>query len=256
MKPLKCFSFFVFIVLYGCSPNYYLPTKQNVMIFEEKGDAIVTANLGSSNTVGVEAGYAFTDNLGVYSSFNSFSISKYRTEDDCLIKDFIWDNELVYFKKFKNNLYTGLNLGYGIGKLNNNNSYYDLSLQRQFIQPSVGITIFDNFQMALSMRATRLEYDISLLQPYSNQYDLDMAANYFMFEDIIHNKNFYFLEPALNFGWAFEFFSVKFQYTFLKEIMGTNHFYLSGSCSASIGLNLNKLFFNPYDKTKKLKWRL
>jgi len=134
--------------------------------------------------------------------------------------------------------------------------YFDLMLQRQYLQPSLGITVFDNFQMALSMRATRLEYNFSLLQPINNQYDFEMATQYFMIEDINQNKNFFFLEPAFNFGWTYEFFSIKFQYTFLKEIMGANYFYLSGSCSASIGLNLNKLFINPYDKTKKLKWKL
>ncbi len=147
-------------------------------------------------------------------------------------------------------------MGYGIGKINNNNSYFDLSLQRQFLQPSVGITIFDNFQMALSMRTTRLEYNFKLIQPDYNQYDFDMAVKYFMIEDIIQDKNFLFIEPALNFGWTFEFFNVKYQCAFIKEIIGANNFYLSGSGSASISLNLNKLFFNPYDKTKKLKWKL
>jgi len=254
MKILKFFSILIFIVLYGCGPKYYLPTKQNVMIFEEKGDAIVTANIGTRNTLGVEAGYAFTNNLGIYSSFNSFSISKYRAADDGLIKDFIWDNELVFYKKFENNLYTGLNLGYGIGKLNNNNPYYDLSLQRQFIQPSIGITVVENYQLIFSMRATRLDYD--LRQHYNNQYDNEMGIQYFMFDDFTRYKNFYFIEPALTLGVSFEFVNLKFQGSFLREIINSSYIYSFGTLSTSVSLNLNKLFFNPQDKTKKLKWKL
>ena len=43
----------------SCDSYVYLPTKQNVMIFKEKGDIIVSGNVGLYDGLGLEGGICF-----------------------------------------------------------------------------------------------------------------------------------------------------------------------------------------------------
>ena len=79
------------------------------MVFEKKGDAVLSVNSGMYNGAGIEAGYAITDNFGIYSSLNSFDITN-RGSSNGFGNDYIWDNEILYFKKYVTGVYTGLNL--------------------------------------------------------------------------------------------------------------------------------------------------
>ena len=258
MKAIRLIEGFILcaaFLLSACSPTYYLPTKQNVMIFEEKGDAFVTGNLATDKLVGFEGGYSITDNLGFYSSFNTFDISLYGNTN-WVIKDFCWDNELVLYKRYKSGFYTGLNAGVGIGQLNINNQYFNANFNRQFIQPSIGLRLFNRIEhvdLALSYRLSRLNYDVKFFNNVS-EYDVNMTKTYFELNEVTSGKDFYFFEPAITLGFTYDFFKLKFQYAHALKFGDIQHFYQRESLSTALSLNINKLFFNRMDKTKKLRW--
>lgn len=240
------------ILITSCNPYYYLPTKQNVMVFEKKGDIIVSGNLGLGHEqMGIEAGYSFTDNIGVYSSFYGFNISNYGNSSH-LIKDFIWDNELIIYKKFDYGLYTGVNFGLGLGKINSGNPYYDLGLSRQFIQPSLGLTI-SHFDFAFSTRITRLGYTLKSTMSNMTDYDNEMFQNYFDFKGI-DKEYHYFVEPAFTFGLNYEVFKLYFQYTKAFKSGKEADFYIPDNLTTTVSFNIEKIFFDRLNKTKKLKW--
>lgn len=252
---LHLYLFAVALLLTSCSSYYYLPTKQNVMVFKQKGDAILSGNLGLFyQQSGLEAGYSFTDNIGFYSSFNKFNISHYGNTHQ-FIKDFIWDNELIIYKKFDFGLYTALNTGVGIGKLNVGNPYYDLTLHRQFVQPTLGFIFMEIFEFGLSTRFTLLNYKLKSIIDNQTNYDQIMFNNYFDFGSL-NKENHFFIEPALTMGLNFEFINLKCQYTVSKEIGRDAYFYIPENLTTSISFNLGKIFFKQNDSNKKLRWTL
>ena len=233
----------------ACTPYYYLPTKQNVMVFEKKGDVILSANLGFNDFAGLEGGYAITDNIGLYSSFNAFDISNTAANSQNL-SDFIWDNEIVLFKKYNSGLYTGVNIGVGFGELDANNPYYVLGLNRQFVQPVLGYTFDKRFDFAISSRLTRLNYSIKSLIDISSEYDKFMFNSYFDVNEL-SKSSYFFIEPALTFGLNYEFLKVKFQYSLAHELFSKNLSYISNNLTTTVSFNLNKIFIIKKNKTSK-----
>lgn len=201
----------------ACNPAYYLPTKQNVQVFDKKGDIVVSGNLGFYGTMGVDAGYSFSDHAGVYSSFKGFNISTYGESEKKAIRDYIWDNELILYSRLKYNFYTACNFGVGFGEFDVNNPYYELKLNRQFVQPSIGVTLFDVIQTSLSTRFTRLDYGLKSYTINETPYDNQILREYFMFGDL-DKHDIYFLEPAITFGLDFKKVKTQFQYSGLLNI--------------------------------------
>ena len=230
------------LVITSCQSYYYLPTKQNVMVFEKKGDAVLSVNSGMYNGAGIEAGYAITDNLGIYSSLNSFDITN-RGSNNGFGNDYIWDNEILYFKKYVTGVYTGLNVGAGFGQLNQNNPYYNLGLNRQFIQPSVGISRFGFLELTFSMRFTHLDYSLKPLMSIESDYDRKMFYQYFNFQGLL-NSDYYFIEPAISMGFSYKFIKLQFQYVGAFKTKPEADFYLRRNLITSLSFNLNKLFSN------------
>jgi hypothetical protein len=236
------FSLLLMLVFTSCEPYYYLPTKQNVMVFEKKGDAVLAVSSGNYSGSGIEAGYAITNNIGLYTSLNTFNITN-RDRNAGFGNDYIWDNEVMYFKKYSSGLYTGLNVGVGLGQLNQDNVYYNLGLNRQFIQPSVGITRYGFFEMAFSLRFSHLSYSLTPLMNLESDYDRYMFNQYFTFNGLL-NSDYYFIEPALTMGFTYNFLKLQLQ---LVNTYKTNHeadFYIRNNLITSLSINLNKLLFN------------
>lgn len=239
----------------SCGHYSYLPTKQNVMVFEEKGDAVLSANKGLFyQQTGVSAGYAFSDHLGVYSTFNKFNISEFG-ESSNLIKDFIWDNELVLFEKHKNGVYTAVNLGLGFGGLNVGNSYYRLVLNRQFVQPTLGYNFSNNTFIALSSRFTRLGYNFKSFVGSGDPYDVSMSQDYFNVKDLV-TQDHYLFEPALTTGFSFDFIKLELQYIQVVASRKNNFYYLEDNLSTTLSINFNKFFPGKKAKVKTLRWSL
>ncbi len=228
------------LAITSCQPYYYLPTKQNVMVFEKKGDAILAVNTANYNGAGIEAGYAITDNIGFYTSLNSFDITK-RGSSNGFGNDYIWDNEILYFKKYDFGLYTGLNVGAGFGQLNQNNSYYILGLNRQFIQPSLGMSKLGFFEMAFSVRFTHLNYTLKPEMSLESEYDRLIFYHYFDFNGLV-NSDYYFVEPAISLGFRYKFCKLQFQYLGAFKTKHEENFYIRENLVTSFSVNLNELF--------------
>ena len=238
------------LLLISCNLYLYMPTKQNVMEFREKGDIIVSGNAGFHNSLGLEVGYAFTNNLGLYTSFNSFDISNVESSKLIVLpKDFIWDNELVMYKKFNFGLYTAINIGVGFGSLNPNNSYYRLDLNRQFAIPSIGYKLANNFEVALSTRITRLSYNVNSKIDLSTDYDREMFYRYF---DLINlDKPFFYIEPAITFAWDFKYTKFMAQYTWIEKTQYYELNYMPNNLIASISFKIDKIFVKNKNSFKK-----
>ena len=232
--------FLLLLSFTSCKSYYYLPTKQNVMVFKKKGDAILAMNTSCYNGAGIEAGYAITDNIGLYSSLNTFDITN-RTGGKGFGNDYIWDNEVMYFKKYNSLIYTGMNVGVGFGQLNQNNPYYQMGLYRQFIQPSIGITKWNFIELAYSLRFTHLSYSIKPLMSLESDYDKTMFNQYFTFQDLAHS-NFYFFEPAMTMGFNFNILKLQLQWSGAIKTKPEADFYLFSNLNASVSFNLTKLF--------------
>lgn len=233
---------FIMLAFTSCQSYYYLPTKQNVMVFEKKGDAILAVNTGMYNGAGIEAGYAITDNIGLYSSLNSFDITSHENSNG-FGNDYIWDNEILYFKKYNTGLYTGLNVGVGFGQLNQNNPYYNLGLNRQFIQPSIGILKSSFFELTYSVRFTHLSYTIKPLMSLDTDYDRTMFYQYFNFHNLV-NSDYYFIEPAITLGFKYKFLKLQIQYAGALKSKSKDYLYIPGNLITAFSINLNELFFN------------
>lgn len=238
----------------SCMPHYYSPAKQNVMPFEGKGDVTVSATIGTLGEIGADAGWAITDNIGIYSSFNYIDISNFENTHYSA-NDYVWDNELVLYKWLKNRYYTGLHLGVGLGEIGMKHPYYDLKLYRQYIQPTFGIKIFDPFILAFSFRVSRVDFNLTSAYLSNSEYDEQLFRRYFFLGDI-GKSDFYFFEPAFTWGFDTEFMKYRFQLSLAKQLNKSDINYRVGLLSASAALNIDKLFFHPYDRTNKLRWRL
>ena len=228
------------LALTACQPYYYLPTKQNVMLFEKKGDVVLTVSSGNYSGSGIEAGYAITNNIGLYSSLNTFNITN-RERNVGFGNDYIWDNEVMYFNKYPSGLYTGLNLGVGFGQLNQDNVYYNLGLNRQFIQPSIGIKRYGFFELAFSMRLSHLSYSLKPLMSLESDYDRTMFNQYFNFQGLL-NSDYYFIEPALTMGFTYKFLKLQFQYINAYKTNQEADFYIRKNLITSLKINLNEFF--------------
>jgi hypothetical protein len=139
-----------------------------------------------------------------------------------------------------------MNVGVGLGQLNQDNHYYMLGLNRQFIQPSVGISKFGFFEMAFSLRFTHLSYTLKPQMTLESDYDRSMFNQYFNFQGLL-NSDYYFFEPALTMGFTFHFCKLQFQYVTAYKTKPEADFYLPNNLIASLSINLTKMF----EKKKK-----
>jgi hypothetical protein len=224
------------------------------MMFEEKGDLVVSANIGTQGSAGLNAGWAITDNVGVHTSFNRFDISDFEGNRSFL-NDYLWDNELIFYRRLPYNYYGAINFGVGTGELGINNPYYYLKLNRQFFQPSIGKNYLGIFTLAVSLRVSKADYYLDTKGLYASEYDMKQFKTYFYMGDV-GNSSFYFFEPAVTWGIKTDYMKFHFQLAGANQIIRKNINYRHASLSAYASLNLDKLIFRPYDRTKKLRWRL
>ena len=206
----------------SCGPLYYNPIKQNVDVFEKKGDVIVSVSAQPVFLqLGIDAGYALTDNIGVKTSYNRFNTSIYGGETNPFVKDFMWDNELIFYKNFKFGLFGAANLGYGRGGFNVCNPYYSLSMDRYYAQPSIGYLFSDKFGIAFSTRFSQSIYNVKMhTAGYSNS-ENQMIQSYFGLPYL--DKSIFFVEPAVTL--IFKNDNGKWQIQYIQSY--TDHSYFS-----------------------------
>jgi len=233
---------FIFV---SCGPQYYNPTKQNVKVFEKKGDIVtsISAQL-IYNQLGIDAGYALTDNIGINTSYSRFNTSRYGGETNLFVKDFLWDNELIFYKNYKFGLFGAANVGYGRGGFNVCNPYYSLSMDRFYAQPSIGYMLLDRIGIAFSTRFSQSFYNVRMHTDNYSESEQQMIQSYFGLTNL--DKSTFFIEPAVTLIKKTDSGTWKLQY--IQAYTG-QHYYSYENLILSYSLNLSNLLF--HEKTKK-----
>lgn len=229
----KFFFLIISLSMYSCQSYYYYPTNQNVLKFKEKGDASVSFGLDENGANSYNIGYSITDNVALLSDFRTFDSYSSGSSVEYKIDDYLWDTELIFYKKYKDVIYPAINVGYGFGEIDRNERHYKLNVNRQFIQPSIGIS--NNFyDFAISSRFSRVNYDLSKVQTFYENVDLQDVGK----------KDFYFVEPAFTLGIGYKFIKFRYQGIFLSKISSGKIKYCESSRFLTLNMtfNINKLF--------------
>lgn len=241
MKPsvkICCLLSLVILIHTSCSPGYYLSMKQNVKVFEEKGDVVASISAGPLFArIGVDAGYAITDNIGFVSSFNKMNISASGYNNKSFVKDFIWDNEFVYYKNYESGRFWAANIGYGRGGFNVGNPYFRLDMDRIFVQPSYGKKVFKRSYLSLSTRLTQQFYDLTIFTEGYTDAQNKLMQEYLRL-DRVDKTNFY-IETALTFHTKVDGGNLKYQ--FINPYKVTDGFLPVFLFVVSYSIHLNKL---------------
>lgn len=216
---------------------YYNPIKQNVNVFEKKGDIVATANIQPLFAqLGIEAAYAINDNIGISSNYNRYNITRLGGETNPFVKDFMWDNELIFYKNFKFGLFGAANFGYGRGGFNVGNPYFRLSMDRLYSQPSVGFLLFNRFGFAFSTRFSQSFYHIKIYPEGYSDSEIKLIQSYFGLNNI--DKPVFFIEPAFTLIWKDNTGSCKLQFVHSKSNR-FNYGFNTENIILSIGININ-----------------
>ncbi len=249
IERINIFKVFPLIILtfVSCGPQYYNPIKQNVKVFENKGDIVTSINAQLIyNQLGIDAGYALTDNIGINTSYNRFNTSRYGGETNLLFKDFIWDNELIFYKNYKFGLFGAANLGYGRAGFNVCNPYYRLSMDRFFAQPSIGYILFDRLGIVFSTRFSQSLYNVKMQTDGYSESEKQMIQSYFGLTDI--EKKALFIEPAVTLIVKNDNYAWKLQYIQSYTDSSYNN-YSYENLILTYSLNLSNLLFHEKTKT-------
>lgn len=234
----------VLITIASCNPYFYMPTKHNVLPFNEKGDIMLAVSAGLNDNFAVDAGYSITDNIGVTTSFNSLDISA-SGNSKYLNNDYIWDSELVLYKKINKNMFSGINMGAGWGKYNTYSAYYNYNFNRQYVLPwfvyKSTISSFEKIStyVGLSTKFSRVNYGLNPMLDLSSDYDRQMFYNYFELENL--NKERFISEIGFTFGIDFE--KIKIQIQNQNVIFPSKQDYiLPSNLTVSVYFYLNNFF--------------
>ncbi len=208
------FMLVALITITSCNSYFYMPTTHNVLPFNEKGDIMLAVSAGLNDNLAIEGGYSITDNIGVTTSFNSLDISALGNSK-YLNNDYIWDNELVLYKKFNKNLFSGVNMGAGLGKFNTYSAYYDYNFSRQYILPwfvyKTSNSFFEKLSayLGLSAKFSRVDFGLHPKLDIGSDYDREMFYNYFEIENL--NKERFMSEIGFTFGLDLEKMKIQIQ---------------------------------------------
>ena len=220
---------------------------QNVKVFEKKGDIVASISAQPFfNQLSIDAGYSLTNNIGINTSYNRFNKSIYGGETNLFVKDFMWDNELIFYKNFKFGLFGAANLGYGRGGFNVCNPFYRLSMDRFYAQPSIGYMLFDRLGIAFSSRFSQSLYNVKMHTDGYSESEKQMIQSYFGLTDI-ENKAF-FIEPAVTLIVKNDNYAWKLQYIQSYTDSEYND-YGYENLILTYSLNLSNLLFNEKTKT-------
>lgn len=214
MKKLSVlYVVLIVLTVSSCSSYDYLPSQQNVLLFTKKNDTHFSFGFSPQTTTGT-IGHAFSDNVGFVSSVKF--LESFETFD---VNNFIFDNELVLYKRYPSRIMFAANVGYGIGqygKYDIYNSYFMTELSRIFIQPSFGFSL-KCFDFAVSCRVSYANFDVRSQEKryVTQQYDYGWG-----FEPDTETANGYsfFVEPAITVGTGYDWLKFRMQPSVLLNI--------------------------------------
>lgn len=212
MKKIYLFSCVLLVVFCSCTRYYYAPNMHNVTLFRDKGEARLSGGLSAGSEISsyeVQAAYSLTNHIGVMANyFNA------RSEDGPNNgRGHLTEVAVGYFKPLKRNEFIfELYGGYGRGKVINNydpDEYSELGLDKLFLQPSIGYTVKDYFDVAVSSRIGYVNY--SSLMSIGTTSSAFSDINY-----IRDHRQSVMLEPALTVrgGWKYIKLQLQAGYSF------------------------------------------
>ena len=222
----------------SCGTYYYVGTKQTVLEYKEKGD--VNLELGTTgDDIAIKHigfGYAFTKHLAFNSSYSNYDWNHE--------KDYIWDNEIIYFHELDKNIFAAINIGGTFGKLNSGGEYFNLDLFREYVQPSIGFSN-DYVDLGVSLRFTNLHYNLNQIKP------LDYASKNTFEEEFelydIGGSSMRFIEPAVTIGVGNKWVKLRLQVTKTSQKTPGRMSYYSqarGYLSINAHFNVSDVFGN------------
>jgi hypothetical protein len=219
----------VVVFLNGCGHYYYVTNVQNVPLFKEKNEYRITAAYGGgdvyeSSSYELQGAYSVTNHIGIISNFMYAKAGEVSERN--YGKGTYFEGAIGYFEPIGGIGVFEIYGGYGIGKQHHEyndywtGSYYgssDLSLNKFFLQPSLGLT-FNAFDAAFSSRLCRLSFNrIDYQTAKNSSYNSEDKIKEF---NDMSSKSHLFVEPALTLrgGWK----NVKVQYQLLWSIYSSN----------------------------------
>jgi hypothetical protein len=254
MKRNELFLIFV-LALSGCTHYYYTPNAQNVPMFREKNQLLLSAGLGGSESecLELQAAYSPVQNLAVMANYMASTI-QYNSTGDYGNQAYI-EGALGYYKPINSFAVFEIYAGWGSGSEHhryvesttydyNGNTYYssegtsDLTFKKIFIQPSVGFS-FDFLDIAFSSRLYRLNFDNIQNYISGNSYDSNTLKSLMMY------NQHYFVEPALTFRGGWQNVKLQLQVSTTQLLQNESRAFMYESLHMSLGvclkLNTNKL---------------
>lgn len=227
-------------LLQSCGTYYYYPTKQNVLNFKEKGDINTSINISEASAIN-SIGYAFTNNIAFISTYTVFDRYNKASSMKFKIDDYVFDNEIILFKKIGMNIYPAINFGYGFGEIDRNSDILRASIQRQFIQPSIGYS-WKYFEIAISTRISRVNHFINYRDISQHNYIYYSNHNNAPWENLGKEIE-YFLEPSFTIGLGYKNTKLRFQYASAKPITNVDYSYIDNSITIYLNIILNRYRF-------------
>lgn len=240
---LRFLSLSTLIILCSCQTYQYYPTTQTVLKFKEKGDLCFSLGATPNDCKSSNLGYAITQNVALSSDFqvcNTYFSPE--AEVKHRIDDFIWNNEIILFKKYPNSFIPTLNLGYTLGQIDRNSDICPIDFNSWFLQPSIGYS-GNYFDVAISGRISKVKFDLHPTQLYDYFLETDPE---FVNSYPREKTDYYMLEPAITLGGGFKNYKFHLQYVFVNKFNSEYLHYDRSNfhLSASITINMINLFKN------------
>lgn len=162
------------VFLKSCGPVYYIPSSATTPLFKEKGEETLTALMGISEfskVLGLNGGYAITNNIGAIANFNYFDggsayergkISSGFENYNPRRYGVVVEGGLGYFTTLSFDSCFVFDAYIGYGQYTGNVAVNDIqsvsySIQRPFLQSSIGYRV-KSFEVALGYRLASISY--------------------------------------------------------------------------------------------------
>ena len=123
LLPLLAISLFIT----GCTHYYYVPLTQNVPLFREKNEALITGSYGAgdeSTSIEIQGAYAVSGNIGIIADFMSARGGDVSSNEDWG-KGTYFDAAIGYFKPV--NKYGVFEIYGGLGTSSQHHNYVQYS---------------------------------------------------------------------------------------------------------------------------------
>ena len=201
-------SFYILIsfLLSACSPYYYFPTYQNIPIHSGKNE-IQSAYFLNAENQGFSISYTLSDNFGIFTNVNTFD--KYNLSDGAFFADlglFYFKNSSVFNDKAE--LVLSITSAYGYGKNNRYREFYQMGINRFFLQPSFILTS-DFIDLGASYRFSYVNYNLKTDEGYEDKYNELMDVG---------KTPFFFAEPHIFAGVGYKWIKLNYHILALQKL--------------------------------------